>query len=58
MGGLGKGGSGVKQSVALCVQRLGKVRGKQKADREAEVVGTGLFSMMEIKVNEREGGRG
>lgn len=40
------------------MQRLGKVRGKQKADNEAEVVGAGLFSMTEIKVSEREGGRG
>lgn len=40
------------------MRRLGKVRGKQKADHEAEVVGAGLLSVTEIKVREREGGKG
>lgn len=34
------------------------MKGKQKVDNEAEVVGAGLFSTMEIKVREREGGKG
>lgn len=40
------------------MQRLGKGRGKQKKDNEAEASGAGLFSMMEIKVSKRESGRG
>lgn len=58
MGESGKRGSSIKAERALCVQRLGKMRGKQKVDCEAEAVGDGLFSMTEIKVREREGGMG
>lgn len=40
------------------MQRLGKGRAKQKKDSDADASGVGLFSMMEIKVSQREGGRG
>lgn len=34
------------------------MRGEHKVDGEAEVFGAGLFPAKEIKVGEREGGRG